>query len=280
MTDQGGYTEDRMKELLAAHLLPEGRRAAGVLATGIQSPDGKRVADGIWAPFGHGRGLEGYEIKVSRADVQVELADQLKSDPWLRYCTRWWLFVSDPAFVVGLDVPLQWGVVAPPSGRKRRTLTVVKDAPVLHPVETGPAWQRINTWNSFRRTERITEMETQIRRLTGQVMALKQHERTCANVRKPEASRAYELMQHLIARVGEERLYASVQEIGDAFVEVILDHVAASRNLADRVRDAQNLMLETERLLGRLRGGYVPDGVKARIAAITAADAQRAANRP
>lgn len=148
-------------DMLRRHYLPEGRPAGGILAAEIESPDGRRRADAVWAPWSiaGGAGLVGHEVKVARSDVIAELADPMKADPWARFCSRWWLVVADPALVDGLDVPAAWGIMAPPSGRRRRTMTVVREAPALKPLDTGPAWRRIATWHDARLGQRLRDAE-------------------------------------------------------------------------------------------------------------------------
>jgi hypothetical protein len=97
--------------LLRRHYPPPGRPPAGILAEEVVGPDGRRRADAVWAPLVHSAGSElvGHEAKVTRSDVLTELADRTKCDPWMRYCDRWWLVVSDPGLVTGLDLPDAWG---------------------------------------------------------------------------------------------------------------------------------------------------------------------------
>lgn len=97
------------------HYLPENRPAPGMLAGEAGAPGSPRRADAIWAPITNaGRaGTVGREIKVPRADVVSELANLIEADVWAQYCERWWLTMSDPALVEGLDVPGHWGIVLP-----------------------------------------------------------------------------------------------------------------------------------------------------------------------
>lgn len=148
-----------MVVMLRRHYLPDPRTPAGVFAPEIQTPDGSRRADLIWMPAtiagGAARGgkrieLWGHEVKVTRQDVLVELADPTKAEAWAQYCTRWWLVVLHPSLIDGLDVPLAWGVLAPPSGRRTRSLTVVRDAPELTPVNQAPALERLARWQLFK----------------------------------------------------------------------------------------------------------------------------------
>ncbi len=147
MTTTTVATSQDIAAMLRRHYLPDESRPAGIFLTEIPAPGGARRADVIWqgvtASAGHQ--LVGHEIKVSRGDVLVELADPTKCDAWLRYCDRWWLVVAHPSLVEGLDLPAPWGVLAPPSGRRRRTCTVVRPAPTLQPAEQGPALREIAT---------------------------------------------------------------------------------------------------------------------------------------
>lgn len=159
--------------MLQRHYLPEGRPPGGVLAAEIGAPDGTRRADAIWAPLTlSGGGLVGHEVKVSRSDVLAELADPTKPDPWLQYCDRWWLTVSDPALVDGLDIPESWGIMAPPSGRRTRSMTIVRPAPTRKVGDTGPAWRRVLSWNHHRTAEQVTRLSIDLRRKVEEVAQL------------------------------------------------------------------------------------------------------------
>ena len=134
--------------MLRRHYLPENRPAGVLWMPEIASPCGSRRADLLIAPtaMSHlsGGALVGHEIKVTRSDTLAELADPTKPDPWMRHCSRWWLVVADPALVDGLDIPESWGVMAPPSGRRTRSMTVLRQAPQLTPVgDARPALTRI-----------------------------------------------------------------------------------------------------------------------------------------
>lgn len=139
--------------LLRRHLIPDETKPAGVFAPEIQAPGpSARRADLIWwgATAASGRELVGYEIKVNRADLVAELADLTKSDPWQRYCDRWNLVLAHPSLADGLDLPPTWGVLAPPSGRRTRTMTVLAPAPKLDPADQGPALATLLAWLHWR----------------------------------------------------------------------------------------------------------------------------------
>lgn len=163
--------------MLRRHYLPEGRPPGGIFAPEIGSPCGKRRADLIWMPTTTGRGgagLVGHEIKVTRSDVLTELADPTKADPWAQYCQRWFLVVADPAMVDRLDIPERWGILAPPSGRRTRTMTTLRPAPVLTPLEPAPGVTRVAAWLMFRDHDRIASLDSENRRLRGDLDAARQ----------------------------------------------------------------------------------------------------------
>lgn len=163
-----------MTALLREHYLPEGRPAGGIFASEIGSPDGRRFADAIWQSTTRSGGLlfVGHEIKVSRADVAVELKDPTKAEPWMQYCDQWWLTISDPALIEGLDIPDAWGVMAPPSGRRKRSMTVIKEAPLLKPVSKEPGLLRLLTWYATQQKEIRQELSLEKFNLENRVRNL------------------------------------------------------------------------------------------------------------
>lgn len=89
----------------------------------------ERYADALAMSTYPSRGLVlyGFEVKVSRQDVQRELKDPDKSVALQQYCDRWYLVVSNPKLVTVDEVPLNWGLItAHGSGLK-----IVKEGPLL-----------------------------------------------------------------------------------------------------------------------------------------------------
>jgi hypothetical protein len=132
-------------KMLERHYIPENVQPAWIFIPEIQAPDSNRRADLICQGLAGATGLKlvGHELKVSRADLIHELDDLSKPDSWLKYCQQWWLVVSDPAFIDGLDIPERWGIMAPPSGRRTRSMTVLRDAPQVKVHDQGPAFRTI-----------------------------------------------------------------------------------------------------------------------------------------
>lgn len=238
-------------EMLRRHYLPDGRPPGGIFAAEIESPDGRRRADALWAPWSiaGGSGIVGHEIKVSRSDVLAELADPMKAEPWSRHCSYWWLVVADPSLVAGLTVPEAWGIMAPPSGRKRRSMTVVRHAPMLKPVDTGPAWRRIATWEHGRLENRVREAEYRATRSESEATWAKRELdelRAAGDGRRdPRAARIGQLIAAIDAQgarawMGLER--TPVDEIVSAIVDV-----AAHRRLARTARSEIRMLVEQAR---------------------------------
>lgn len=140
-------TAHQMHEMLAKHYAPPpSKPPGGRIIKEIQAPQSTRQADALYLPTTsaeRGR-IIGHEIKVSRSDLIQELRDPHKADAWKRYCSRWWLVISDAAFLEGLDIPDDWGILTPPSRENTRFMTVVRKAPLLTPNgDMAAAWGTI-----------------------------------------------------------------------------------------------------------------------------------------
>ena len=237
-------------EMLRRHYQPEGRPPAGVFAPEIQAPDGRRRADLIWLPTtiagGRGRGLVGHEVKVTRPDVLSELADPAKADPWARYCDRWWLVVAEPELVEGLAIPDQWGIMAPPSGRRTRSMTILRDAPRLNPVDTAPALATLAAWMLYRHADTEARLradldyrERTVAQLEAQIRALRS---AGAVMPGGAAERVGRIVNAIEEQSRREDLWTRVDD--HAVVRAVLDteHVreaaAATRAAIDRIDNA------------------------------------------
>lgn len=83
---------------------------------------------GAW--HSSGNLLEGFEVKVSRADWLNEVKNPDKSKPTKQYCDRWWLVIADQNMVKEGELPDDWGMMAVVDGQ----LKVIKNAPKLDSV--------------------------------------------------------------------------------------------------------------------------------------------------
>ncbi len=203
--------KDLLEHLRNFYIAPS-RPEPGYFCPELPDPTDKRRADLIWVPTTwQERGqLIGHEIKVSRADVVAELADPTKADAWARYCDRWWLVIPDAALIDGLNIPEHWGVMTPPSGRKRRAMTVVKDAPPLNPADKALALA--NVINRLHNAG--DDVHARIRQLEEQVVVANRR----AEVADTELTRVNELLRGTEA--GNRWELERVNAILDAIREV------------------------------------------------------------
>lgn len=146
------HTAHDMLRMLERHYLPENKPPAWAFLPEIQAPDSTRRADLIChgLAYATGKKLVGHEIKVTRADLLAELSDLTKADPWLKYCDEWWLVLADESLMDGLEIPEIWGIMTPPSGRRTRSMTVVRKAPRLGPKTQEAAYLTITAWLHWR----------------------------------------------------------------------------------------------------------------------------------
>ncbi len=248
LVDAGGTADVRalnagdMTVMLRRHYQPEGRPPAGVFAPEIESPDGHRRADLIWMPttIAGGKGeLHGHEIKCSRADLQAELADPTKADPWAKYCTRWWLVISRPDLTAGLDVPEAWGVLAPPSGRRTRSMTVLRPAPKLQPANPAPGVARLAAWQLYGQAAQVAGLQQQVqtqdqelKRLRRQVRELELGGSRAPSKQALRVQKIVDLVNDLLR--AETQIYTTdVPE--EVIAAAIVDHVA-TRSAARHMR--------------------------------------------
>lgn len=236
--------------VLSRHYNAPNRPKGWLLAPEIASPRGDRRADLIAAPLTlSGESIiVGHELKVSRADVLAELANPTKHDEWARHCHRWWLVVADPALVDGLDIPAHWGVMAPPSGRRTRSMTVLKPAPRLDPLASSDGWMKLARWQSFRADAAVRDAAAttvsqarEIERLKRVVEELKDAGADIAL--SPQRQRAVELLEKIAARSSSEQIWG----VGnlDAIVDAVLD-VEGTRRAA---REQRQLITRVQRML-------------------------------
>lgn len=248
---QNDVTSRDVVDMLRRHYFPEGRPAAGVLAVEIGAPDSQRRADAIWAPLttSGGTGLAGHEIKVSRSDVVVELADPTKADAWAKYCTHWWLTISDPSLIDGLDIPDHWGVMAPPSGRRTRSMTIIKKAPTMKVSNDGPAWRRVFAWQAHKhesanwRTQQDKRMlEHDVERLRETIKDLRSQTPTKDDPTSKVVREIVANMRDLSAHNQQWRL--SAREIDVAAVALAAYELQQARELTKNLQSSVNRLID------------------------------------
>lgn len=227
-------------DVLRRHYLPDNRPPGGLFAAEIESPDGRRRADALWMPstWAGAKELIGHELKVTRSDVVAELNDPTKADAWARYCNRWWLVVLSPALVDGLDVPEHWGIMAPPSGRRTRSMTIVREAPKLKPVEQAPGFRRVAVWMLHRHAEQLAAAQSRLRHAEQDLARERQHIseiRAGAAARvDPRTQRIGAILRELDNRRGFDD-WMSDPDLDALIVDAVRDYRKV-RGLADTAR--------------------------------------------
>ena len=117
------YTERELLDALHVKLDREARDGGRrwIVAEKVRSTAGfaekrsnMRTADAIAIDTWESQGLEvhGFEIKCSRSDWLTELKHPEKSEPFRRFCDRWWLVTSSKDIVKPGELPEGWGHMA------------------------------------------------------------------------------------------------------------------------------------------------------------------------
>lgn len=256
-----GMPASALLQMLHRHHVPEGRTPAGLFATEVESPCGTRRADALWLPFRRSAdyALHGFEVKVSRSDLIVELDDPAKAEPWLQYCRYWWLVVAHPNLVTGLDIPVEWGIMSPPSGRRTRTMTVLRSAPRLRPRNPAPGLGRLIGWQSFH-DDLATE---QLRRDRKKALEdaeyfkhrVEQLQAAGATARAPrEAQMIGRIVDRVSSALAAEGIYSRLDRHEDAIVAAVINW-AATVDLASTVaRHTESLLRDIDHVVAPLRG--------------------------
>lgn len=118
MADEKVTADDIRKALEIAYPLPEWTLMFEVgNGTGANL---RRHADGVALNMYPSRGYEvrGFEIKVSRSDLQHEIAHAAKAEEVCQYCDTWFLVVPK-GLTKDIQIPLPWGIIEYQEGKLR-----------------------------------------------------------------------------------------------------------------------------------------------------------------
>jgi hypothetical protein len=244
-----------MIQMLRRHYLPEGRPAGGVFAPEIMSPDGRRKADLIWQSVtkaGEYR-LVGHEVKVSRSDVIAEIQDPTKAEAWMQFCDQWWLVVSDIEILKGLDIPETWGIMAPPSGRLKRSMTVVKPAAVLKPIHQADGLRRLVSWQLTQSETIVSPMRYTIQTQERQLNTLRDKLFNSKNAQQD--SPQHERISKIILKVEEVlRAESWMHRLNDEdVIDALVDLTRVKTSQIEISRALQSLSHPAERLRESLK---------------------------
>jgi len=120
------YGGDRGAENLAKYI--------PLTQVGASTGGSNNIADvlvlGAWKSSGNL--LDGFEVKISRADWLNEVKNPEKCKAIKRYCDRWWLVIADASMVKEGELPEDWGMMVVEEDLiGNPQLKVVKKAPLL-----------------------------------------------------------------------------------------------------------------------------------------------------
>lgn len=142
------------------------------------------IAFSLWPS--RGIGLSGFEIKVTRHDLQRELAVPAKAEALQQYCHAWWIVA--PEHIVRADeLPKTWGLLVPGD----KGLRVARDAPELSPKSLdlpmlASLFRNLHESESARVRGRLNEeVDQQLKaRASGDTLALQRLEKEHATLQE------------------------------------------------------------------------------------------------
>lgn len=237
--------------MLRRHYIPDEKKPAGIFAPEIQAPGRTlRRADLIWhgATAAAGGELIGHEVKVTRSDLISELADLTKSDPWQRYCNRWFLVLPDFALADGLELPPTWGVLTPPSGRRTRSMTVHIKAPKLQPHDQTPALRTLLAWMHWRHHNLSVERQREARRVQELAATCEELQLLVPGRMTDRQQREQEVVRRIVRELGGVNHDGEIGTWNDTIE--IADVVAVLKDITA----AQGLVSYAESRLAAVRG--------------------------
>lgn len=122
MTDRPLRTGDLTHLVISKYNALHGAANLGkyIALTQVASSTGgaNNIADVMILGAWHSSGnlLEGFEVKVSRADWLNEVKNPAKCLPSKQYCHKWWLVISDASMVKEGELPDDWGMMTVENG--------------------------------------------------------------------------------------------------------------------------------------------------------------------
>lgn len=251
-------TAKDMIDLLRGHYIAPRKPAGGYFAPELTAPNSARRADLIWLPLtSQDRGrIIGHEVKVSRADVVQELADPTKADAWAQFCSQWWLVVSDPELITGLSVPEHWGVMAPPSGRLRRTMTVLRPAPELRPQDRADALAAIMSRMFFAGDDavaRLADAEQRAERAKVDADAWHDRYRDVYSQLSALGELSYEReltadVVRAMSRLRVAEVHRYVRPDAETIAQAALDHSVVAARTAEMIRRLESNRRQIEQM--------------------------------
>jgi len=216
-----------------------------------------RTADAVAMCLWPSRGLElnGFEVKVSRADWVKELAEPAKAEDICRFCDRWWLAVGDAEIVRPGELPPTWGLLVP----KGAGLVVKVEAPKL---EAQPV-DRLFLAALLRKTVEVSADEQFLRdEVEKRISAEKESMRADFELQHGADVRGYAELKRRVAEFEaasgvvlecDWRMRGSATEIGAAVAMVLNDE---HKRLRERL---ESLKGQAERIVEQIARELNPE---------------------
>lgn len=244
-------------DLLERDLIRKQEAPSGIFMREVGSPDGRQRADALFIKGVGGKGIDGYEVKISRADLAAELADPAKVESWKKYCRRWWLVIPSTDLLDGFDIPDDWGIKTPPTAKNRVAFTVVRPAPVLEPHDIGPALGRLATvWAYRQRDQRIEVRSAERERERALTERNEMRDKLAeAGVSDRPESVGMERARALSKALSDSGRYLALpegQRSLDALVSAVLDVLEGQSIKKEMARIAQGQLRDLDRAVTEL----------------------------
>lgn len=252
-------TSDLLDALHRHYRKPGTDRDGEILLTEAAAPDSDRRIDllriGLWPSRGYG--IDGHELKVSRSDWLRELDDPAKADAWWPYVHRWWIVAPDTDTVRPDELPTGWGLMLPPRTARGRRFRIAVAADEKEPrVDVGLLVEVTRRTDNARLAER-DELLYEVRQDAWRRIDEARQQAAAAGL-TGEIRERLDLLDRLEARLGVAldrspfgNGRATPEDIGDALVAAVNDHLAAARAREQTARILEGLQRAGERLQSR-----------------------------
>lgn len=211
---------DELKQLMRARFAPpEWALFFEIQAgTGWTGMGGRADAVAMNLYPSQGLTINGFEMKISRADWLKEMKDHAKAETIFGFCDHWWLVVGDRAIVKEGELPEPWGLIAP----RGDGLMVVKKAPRLKALPTTREFIAVLARRANQAaTEAIAD------RLALATREIEQREERRVKQAREEAAERYRQLAVKVAEfeaasgIDLQRGYEGGKRIGDAVAAVL-----------------------------------------------------------
>ena len=207
------------------------------------------VAMGIWPS--RGLELQGFEVKVSRADWLREKADPTKSAPVQRFMDRWWVAVADEKIVQDGELPTTWGLMVLQGGK---LVTKVK-APDLTPEPVTRSFLAALLRRSTENTVPKSELDSMVAARAEEIekRVTDRRDREVKQLRSERDALMKTIADFATASGIQINNWEGTQRIGEAVAHVLRNTRNITSNIERLVAAEREVLAAAERALEELR---------------------------